>query len=82
MSIQKRETQYHRLDSCNKCGGINNKNAGFSNPFSADGSHCAKTRCDDCGHEDLWDTGFFESGMEIESKCKKYVNRGGKLINL
>lgn len=82
MNMKSRETQYHRLDSCNKCGGLNNRNVSFANPFDADSSHCAKTKCHDCGHEDLWDTGFFESGMEMVSNCKKYANRNGRLVNL
>lgn len=62
-------TEYHCYDSCNKCCGVNE----FEVTDFVDGHimEC-KTKCKDCGFEDYWAHGFFESGQEIESKCQKY----------
>lgn len=62
-------TTYHYKYSCNKCAGTND----IEIEDIEDGyiSEC-KTKCRDCGHEDYWSHGFFESGTEIESKCKTY----------
>ncbi len=63
------KTEYHCFDSCNACGGENE----LINP-SYEGSfiHEVKTKCKECGHDDYWAYGYFESSCEIESKCKKY----------
>ena len=62
-------TIYHNPDSCNKCSGKNIVDV----VDMADGhmSEC-KTKCTECGHIDYWAFGYFESGSEIESKCKTY----------
>jgi len=63
------EVKYHRLDSCNKCGGDNrSKPTAFDDDFVSE----AKTECQDCGFEDFWAYGFYESSEEIISKCKTY----------
>ena len=61
--------KYHCYDSCNFCGGHND----YKVTDSLEGRimEC-KTKCDECGFEDYWTHGFFESGQEIESKCKTY----------
>ncbi len=59
---------YDVKESCNKCGGKNevkpnDTEDGFVNE--------AFTKCIDCGFEDYWAHGFFESSQYIESKCRK-----------
>ena len=88
MSDYRNETKYDRLDSCNKCGGLNNECE--SNPFFSD--HCGgtkticiggtKTICIDCGFEDYWAYGYYESGQDMVGMSKKYVNRKGKLVDV
>jgi len=61
--------KYHCYDSCNKCTGVNEYNV----TDSLDGRMLeCKTKCKDCGHEDYWAYGFFESSEYFESKCKTY----------
>ena len=61
--------KYHCHDSCNKCGGNNN----YYVTDSIDGRMLeCKTECRECGFTDYWVHGFFESGQEMESKCKTY----------
>ncbi|WP_417764636.1 hypothetical protein [Shewanella chilikensis] len=78
MKPEEMKPHYHRPESCNKCG------AGDSNNITSGSFYDGEltTSCMACGHEDYWEYGFFESGERIESKCKRYVNIGGKLINL
>jgi hypothetical protein len=81
-------TEYHCVNSCNKCGGKNDvgqtdsietgnmevKQAGRNvTTIYSEGKMCeARTKCTVCGHEDYWAYGFFESMQHIESKCEKY----------
>lgn len=55
--------------SCNKCGGSNEV---YGNPFDPESSGEAKTKCGDCGHEDYWAHGFFESGQDGLNASRKY----------
>lgn len=60
---------YHCADSCNACTGTNEVTV----KDTIEGHVCeAETVCKDCGHQDYWAYGFFESGQHIESKCRKY----------
>lgn len=61
--------KYHCYDSCNKCSGNNEL---ISPSMDERGIYETKTKCKDCGFEDYWGYGFFESGQEMESKCKTY----------
>lgn len=69
----KRAVEYHCYDSCNKCGGLNS----YDITDTVDGhiSEC-ETSCVNCGFEDYWAHGFFESGESMESNCKKYSFKG------
>ena len=62
-------TQYHCNDSCNACGG--NNEVTVTDTLEGHLMEC-KTKCKDCGHDDYWAHGFFESSQEMESKCNKY----------
>lgn len=63
--------EYHCMNSCNKCGMENDINI-------VDTINChiaeAKTSCKICGHKDYWAYGFFESGQDMVSNCRKYSN--------
>ena len=62
-------TRYHEPSSCNKCRGINE----FINEAWEGSLLCeVSTKCTECGHEDYWAYGFFESGAEIVSNCETY----------
>lgn len=61
-------SEYHCKESCNKCAG-KNKIEIVDNTDSHI-NEC-KTRCIDCGHADYWAYGYFESGTEMKSNCKK-----------
>ena len=62
-------TIFHNKNSCNKCAGKNNiKTIDTDTGYI---SEC-ETICTKCGHMDYWAYGFFQSGSEIESKCKTY----------
>jgi len=63
------DTDYHCYDSCNKCSGVNDFNAVYSDTGHIE--EC-ETKCTICGFKDYWAYGFFESSQEIESKCKTY----------
>ena len=64
-----KEPKYDVMYSCNQCGG-NNEVATRS---AMEGHICeASTVCRDCGFEDYWAYGHFESGAEIIGKCRKY----------
>lgn len=58
--------QYHRIDSCNKCGGLNRVT------FGSEHTGEASTKCTECGFEDYWAYGYFESGGSMESNCATY----------
>lgn len=78
MKPEEMRPHYHRPESCNKCGSEDSNEITWGSSYDGE----LKTKCDKCGHKDYWAYGFFESGEEIESNCKKYVNMNGKLINL
>lgn len=63
------KTTYHLETSCNKCSGRNEVTVLDSQEGHL---HEAKTKCIDCGHEDYWYYGFFESSQHMESNCKMY----------
>lgn len=65
------KTEYHEPTSCNKCGERNEVDW-----FSIiEGFLCeAKTKYRECGFEDSWSYGFFESSTEMLSNCRKYYN--------
>lgn len=77
MKPEEMKPHYHRPESCNWCGNLANNIV--SGSFE---SGEIETECESCGHEDFWSYGFFESSESIESKCKKYVNINGKLVNI
>ena len=60
---------YHDPNSCNKCGGDNEVTP--TDYINYDMSE-AKTKCRDCGFEDHWSYGYFDSGSDGLSNCKKY----------
>lgn len=60
---------YDCPDSCNKCGG---KNKTIAKDSVADIVTEYKTKCVDCGFEDYWVTGFFQSGVDGYNKSEKY----------
>lgn len=64
---------YDELGSCNKCGGMNNE---VVEVVAIDGGYVSEctTKCRDCGFEDYWAYGHFESGTEMKGKSKKYCN--------
>lgn len=61
--------KYHCIDSCNKCGGVNQT---INPSLDERGVYESKTKCNDCGFIDYWAYGFYESSQEIESKCCTY----------
>jgi len=61
--------KYHVKDSCNKCSGENE----LINPSCDEvGVYETKTKCKECGFDDYWGYGFFESSTYMESNCKTY----------
>lgn len=69
-SSKETKVEYHCWDSCNKCAGVNDYNV-----TSMLDNHVmleCETQCRDCGFKDYWAHGYFESGQERESRCKKY----------
>ena len=61
--------KYHRIDSCNKCGG---KNEATSPSVDEGGIYESKTKCTDCGFLDYWAYGFYESSQDMQGKCDTY----------
>lgn len=62
-------TEYHIVTSCNNCKGENELIA----PSYEDGHlHETVTKCIECGFEDYWAYGYFQSGSEMVSNCEKY----------
>ena len=65
--------KYHLINSCNKCGELQNE----ITPKSTIESHVceAETLCKNCWFKDYWAYGYFESSCDqdgIESNCKTY----------
>jgi len=63
------KTEYHNVESCNKCAG---KNTVHTVAFEIC-LHEAETVCNDCGFQDYWAYGFFASGSVMVSNCRKYA---------
>lgn len=63
------KTEYNNPSSCNKCRGENDI---YSEVYEQGLMYECMTKCLECGFEDYWSHGFYESGAEMESKCKKY----------
>lgn len=63
-------SKYHCKNSCNKCAGDN-----MVHIIDTDDGYISEceTTCRRCGYKDYWAHGYFESGAEIESRCKKYT---------
>ncbi len=61
--------EYHDPSSCNKCKG---NNEFIKEVYDSGILHEAETRCETCGFQDYWAYGFFESGSEMVSNCRKY----------
>lgn len=63
---------YQEKTSCNYCGGESD----ITDVTDSMGGwvHECKTKCKEpnCGEEDYWAYGFFESSQHIISKCKTY----------
>lgn len=62
--------EYDDSWSCNNCSGDNEitKIVDTLNGYMCE----CETKCNECGFEDYWAYGRFESGQYIVSKCKKY----------
>ena len=59
---------YHNPYTCNKCG---EANWVFGDLREGE----AWTECKYCAFSDHWSYGFFDSGEEMESNCKKYNSK-------
>ncbi len=70
-------SKYQCPESCNKCGRYSNELLGI-HPLHPYSSGEVKTKCKDCGFEDYWAHGYFESGSCMESKAKTYSFGEGK----
>jgi DNA-directed RNA polymerase subunit RPC12/RpoP len=55
--------------SCNKCGKENDVKG---DPFHPEASGEVETKCKECGFEDHWSFGFFESGQDGLNASGKY----------
>lgn len=67
------EVRYHEMSSCNKCGSLANNV--YPQSMASEGTiECAKTECKKCGHNDVWEYGFFESAADIGVNCDTYTN--------
>ena len=62
-------TEFHKVSSCNKCKGTNTI---YNEVYESAHLHEASTKCEDCGFDDYWAYGFFESGAEMASNCETY----------
>ena len=62
--------EYDDYNSCNKCGGVDNK---ITDEVYVE-SHLAEcgVECSECGFVDHWAYGFYESSSYMISKCNKY----------
>ena len=70
--------KYHNPDSCNKCKGKNDVDI---TAFDEGHMSEAKTECLDCGFNDFWAYGFFESGEDMGTNCKTYSFKNGKRVD-
>lgn len=61
-------TQYHVVESCNKCKGENKL---LEQVWDNNTLHAAATTCLKCGFEDYWAHGWFQSGSAMASNCDK-----------
>lgn len=61
--------RFHNPYSCNKCG---KENEVACDPFNNEAPGETKTKCKECGHEDYWHYGFFESSEDGLDSCSKY----------
>jgi len=60
---------YHDYTTCNKCGGSTEYE--IKDTIANSISEC-ETKCKDCGFEDYWAYGYFESRCEGYDACTKY----------
>lgn len=67
---------YDMPSTCNKCGGPNNKLA--RDPFY-EGCGETETKCRDCGFDDYWSYGHFESSCDGLNESAKYINDNGHI---
>ena len=67
---------YDMPSTCNKCGGANNRLA--RDPFY-EGCGETETKCSDCGFDDYWSYGNFESSCDGLNESAKYINDNGSL---
>jgi len=63
-------TAYHKPESCNKCKG---KNRFIKPSYDSGHLHETATKCEECGFDDYWACGFFESGSDMFSNCETYT---------
>ena len=64
-------SKYHNKHVCTECGGINS----FVKPSIDEiGIYETATKCDDCGFEDYWAYGFFQSLSEPTDRQTAYEN--------
>lgn len=64
------KVEYHCMGSCNKCSGENEMTV--TDTMDSHFITEAKTKCNECGFEDYWAHGWFESGKDMVSNCEKY----------
>ena len=64
------KVEYHCVGSCNKCIGSNSVE--ITDTLDGHTMLEAKTVCSECGFEDYWAYGWFESGQDMISNCEKY----------
>ena len=62
-------TGYDNCSSCNKCSGTNKVKIIDTIGYTI--CEC-ETKCEDCGFEDYWAHGFFESRIDGYNMSKKY----------
>lgn len=60
---------YDVMQSCNRCGGSNEY---YISSCTRSYIEECKTKCQDCGFEDYWAYGFFESGQRGYNQSEKY----------
>lgn len=67
-----KKTEYHSSDSCNCCGSddVEHINPSYEGALLLE----TKTKCNQCGFDDYWVMGFYESSQEGFDCCKKYYN--------
>lgn len=68
---------FNDLTSCNKCGSENDyTEKSFDGGFVSE----AVTKCVDCGFEDYWSYGHFDSAADGLNKCRKYEWKDGVMV--